>query len=139
METRVQVPPDVEEVITGWNSQAREAALKTIARYGRPAEVLPSALVWENTVPWKRIIVNRDTVPHRFPKPHNDLLEEWVTYSVPPDKVRSARSRFSHLLVELLSLTLPLVAPEAIQGKRCQTGRRTTTGDRAGNLGREMR
>jgi len=100
MERQVEVPREVEEVMTEWDSQPREAALKTIARYGPPAEVLPSALVWENSGPWKRIIVNRDTVPHRFPKPHNDLLEEWVSYSVPPEKVSDLARFDGSVIVE---------------------------------------
>lgn len=33
-----------------------------------------------------RTIVYRDEVPHNFPKPHTDLLEQFIDYQVPPDK-----------------------------------------------------
>jgi hypothetical protein len=75
------------QVIEGRPSQPREAAIKTVQRYGAPDAVMPSRLIWTAKRPWKRVVVNRDTVPHRFPKPHNDLLEEWVAYRVPPERL----------------------------------------------------
>lgn len=89
-----------EETLQEWTSQPREAAEKTIERYGPPDEVMPSALVWSHRGPWKRIIVNRDPVPHRFPKPHNDLLEEWVDYRVPPERLNDLASFDGSVIVE---------------------------------------
>lgn len=100
MGAQTEVPPEVERTITEWDSQPREAALKTVQRYGPPDDVLPSALIWDNKGPWKRIIVNRDTVPHRFPKPHNDLLEEWIPYRVPPEKVAKLAHFDGSVIVE---------------------------------------
>ncbi len=34
----------------------------------------------------KRTIIYRDEVPHNFPKPHTDLLEQFIDYQVPIDK-----------------------------------------------------
>ncbi|HET9494615.1 MAG TPA: hypothetical protein VFR15_10320 [Chloroflexia bacterium] len=34
----------------------------------------------------KRTIIYRDEVPHNFPKPHTDLLEQFIDYQVPVDK-----------------------------------------------------
>lgn len=96
----VETSNRVEETLQEWPSQSREAATKTIERYGPPDDVLPSALVWSAKGPWKRIIVNRDRVPHRFPKPHNDLLEEWIDYRVPPEKVSDLARFDGSVLVE---------------------------------------
>jgi hypothetical protein len=86
-ELRALAGNDAAGVIDEWPSQRREAAVKTVQRYGRPSGVAPGRLVWTGAAPWRRDIVNRDTVPHRFPKPHNDLLEESIAYRVPPDRL----------------------------------------------------
>ena len=57
-----------------------------IEKYGQPNGVTPDMLVWKNNGPWKRTIVSRDTVPHNFPTPHPDLLEQFINYKVPVDK-----------------------------------------------------
>lgn len=57
-----------------------------IDRYGPPDEATPSLLIWYGNGPWKRTIVYRDEVPHNFPKPHTDLLEQFIDYRVPPAK-----------------------------------------------------
>jgi len=74
-------------VIESWPSQPREAAIKTIQRYGAPDAVMPSRLIWTDKTPWRRVVVNRDVVPHDFPKPHNDLLEEWISYRIPSERL----------------------------------------------------
>ncbi len=78
----------------------QEAAHKSIERYGAPDDVLASALIWHDQGPWKRVVVNRDRVPHRFPKPHNDLLEGWVSYRVPPDKANDLARFDGSVIVE---------------------------------------
>src|SRR5215207_3594144 len=74
-------------VIESWPSKPREAAIKTIQRYGAPDAVMPSRLIWTDKTPWRRVVVNRDVVPHDFPKPHNDLLEEWISYRIPSERL----------------------------------------------------
>ncbi|ALC92659.1 hypothetical protein AM500_04535 [Bacillus sp. FJAT-18017] len=62
------------------------AAQNTIEFYGPPNEVTPSRLIWYNNGPWKRTIAYRDEVPHDFPEPHTDVLEQFIDYHVPADK-----------------------------------------------------
>lgn len=73
-------------VLRSWPQESREVAMKMIARYGQPHEFTASMLIWHNNGPWKRTIVNRDTVPHRFPVPHADMLEQFVDYRVPLER-----------------------------------------------------
>ncbi|CAM2845857.1 hypothetical protein PASE110613_04115 [Paenibacillus sediminis] len=40
-------------------------------------------IIWHNNGPWKRTIVYLDTVPHNFPTPHLDYLEQTIDYKVP--------------------------------------------------------
>lgn len=77
----------------GWPAMAKKSAEQTIAKYGLPQEALPSRLIWYNNAPWKRTICYRDEVPHNFPQPHSDVIENFIDYHVPPDKV-SELARF---------------------------------------------
>ena len=77
---------NIPEVIRNWPDKAQEVANKTIERYGQPDEATPSMLIWYNNGPWKRTIVYREEVPHSFPKPHTDVLEQFIDYRVPPEK-----------------------------------------------------
>lgn len=43
-------------------------------------------MIWFNNGPWKRTIIYRDEIPHNFPKPHTDVLEQFVNYRVPSEK-----------------------------------------------------
>ncbi len=63
-------------------------------------EATPSRLIWSETGPWKRTIVYRDEVPHNFPKPHTDLLEQFVDYRVPPDKADQMAKFDGSVIVE---------------------------------------
>jgi hypothetical protein len=76
----------VERLIADWSDIPKKAARTTIERYGPPNEATPSRLIWFNTGPWKRTIVYRDEVPHNFPKPHTDVLEQFIDYKVPLGK-----------------------------------------------------
>jgi predicted outer membrane protein len=77
----------VDSIIDTWAPKPKLVALKMIQKYGAPHEVTDSMLVWHKTGAWKKTIVHRDEIPHDFPKPHNDILEQFVDYRVAPDKV----------------------------------------------------
>ena len=76
-------PPTVSELVMMWPQPAQEVAKTTIAKYGQPQEFTPTMLVWNNNGLWKRTIVYRDELKHDFPKPHRDLLEQFIDYRVP--------------------------------------------------------
>ncbi|MFN2421301.1 MAG: hypothetical protein ABR527_07970 [Gemmatimonadota bacterium] len=78
--------PEVDRVLEDWPDISRKAARATLEKYGPPNEATPSLLIWYDNAPWKRTIVYRDEVPHNFPKPHTDVLEQFVDYRVPVDK-----------------------------------------------------
>ncbi len=77
---------DVTNIISGWPDDAREMAENIIHKYGEPNESTPSMLIWYNNGPWKRTIVYRDTVPHNFPFPHTDGVEQIIDHEVPMEK-----------------------------------------------------
>jgi hypothetical protein len=77
------VTDSLDRVVGDWPAEAREAARRTGERYGPPDEAMPSRLVWNHPLPWKRVVVNRDPVEHRFPQPHQDRVEGWIDLEVP--------------------------------------------------------
>src|SRR5215216_4333282 len=77
---------NISELISHWADKPQEVAQKTIERYGQPDEATDSMLIWHNNGPWKQTIVYREEVPHSFPKPHTDILEQFIDYRVPPEK-----------------------------------------------------
>ncbi|SDZ84093.1 hypothetical protein SAMN05421743_101383 [Thalassobacillus cyri] len=73
----------VNDIINDWNAMSKKAANLTIEQYGPPNEATESRLIWYNNGPWKRTIVYRDEIPHDFPQPHTDVIENYINYSVP--------------------------------------------------------
>jgi len=75
----------VRMIIENWPAMSKKSANQTIDQYGPPNEAIASRLIWYNNGPWKRTIVYRDEVPHNFPQPHSDVIENFIDYQVPPD------------------------------------------------------
>lgn len=75
----------VKAVVNEWNAMSAKAANLTIEQYGPPNEATQSRLIWYNNGPWKRTIVYRDEIPHDFPQPHTDVIENYINYSVPTE------------------------------------------------------
>ncbi|WP_412063493.1 hypothetical protein [Rubrivirga sp. IMCC45206] len=88
--TTTQSSPGIDasasSVIASWPETSRAVAQTIIGKYGAPNEATPTRLTWFNSGPWKRTVVYRDTIPHNFPMPHPDLLEQFIDYQVPPDR-----------------------------------------------------
>ena len=95
--------PAPESVIANWKTGPQQLARNLIAKYGPPQEVTPQRLVWHNNTPWKRTAVLNQEVPHNFPKPHNDMLEQTVALRVAPDMVRELNVFNGSLLVDRTS------------------------------------
>lgn len=74
------------DTIRAWPKVSQQAAQKLIEKYGEPSAISDRMLIWHDNGPWKRTIVHRDEVPHNFPRPHTDVIEQTVAYRVPPDK-----------------------------------------------------
>ena len=86
--------------IRSWPAKPQEVARIRIDKYGPPAEQTPTMLVWYGTGPWKRTILYREEIPHSFPKPHTDLLEQFIDYRVPPDKFDDLAAYDGSVIVE---------------------------------------
>jgi hypothetical protein len=79
--------PLVDTYVRPWPAKAAAAARAMIESYGQPNEATPSMLVWQSNGQWKRTIVYRDEVQHNFPRPHVDVLEQFVEMRVPLSKI----------------------------------------------------
>jgi hypothetical protein len=90
----------LDEVLQTWPELPRQAAQQLIGQYGPPAEVTASSLTWGPAGPWKRTILYRDEVPHHFPKPHTDFLEQVIDYRVPPEKYDELAAYDGSVIVE---------------------------------------
>ena len=76
----------VEKIIEDWPAMSKKSSEQTIQAYGPPNEATPSQLIWYYNSPWKRTVVFRDEIPHDFPQPHSDVIEQVINYQVPPEK-----------------------------------------------------
>lgn len=76
----------VDDALADWPEAARHATRAVMTRYGLPHSVTFDQVLWIGNGEWKRTAVHRDEVPHRFPMPHSDVLEQWIDYRVPASK-----------------------------------------------------
>jgi hypothetical protein len=73
-----------QKIINSWPKEPKESAKRLIEYYGEPAEYSDSQLIWNETKDgWKRTVLSREEVPHNFPAPHTDFLEQFIDYRVP--------------------------------------------------------
>lgn len=75
----------IDQILISWPVNQKNTAYSMIRKYGFPNEVTPSMLIWYNNGIWKRTIIYQESVPHNFPKPHRDYLEQTIDYQVPLD------------------------------------------------------
>lgn len=92
--------------LTDWPEVSRQAAQKMVEKYGQPQGATPIQLIWKDQDPWQAIIIYRDPVPHDFPKPHKDVLEQVISYRVPVDKFDELAEFDGSLIAERTKGTL---------------------------------
>lgn len=105
MRTVANEPMEVREtavrtMVNTWPDTARRAAHEAMDKYGAPDGMTETMLVWHDNGPWKRTIVYREEVDHRFPMPHKDVWEQVVNYDVPPGKFDELAAYDGSVIVE---------------------------------------
>lgn len=90
----------IREITKTWPKLAKENVKQMMDKYGFPNEATGSRLIWYKTGFWKRTIVYRDEVPHNFPQPHSDTLEQVIDYHVPPEKFTELAKFDGSIIVE---------------------------------------
>lgn len=90
----------VKALIKDWPPMSVKAAEQTLDKYGPPNEAMASRLIWYNNGPWKRTICYRDEVLHNFPAPHTDVIEQFIDYQVPLEKLGELAAYDGSVIVE---------------------------------------
>lgn len=76
----------LDEILEGWLDKPKESAKRLRDYYGEPDEYSESRIIWFNTFDgWKRTVLSNEEIPHNFPAPHTDFLEQFIDYKVPVD------------------------------------------------------
>lgn len=73
--------------MASWSESSRLAFADASEAYGAPDEMTATTATWHDSGPFKRTVVYAEAVPHRFPGPHDDVMEQFVDYRVPPAMV----------------------------------------------------
>ncbi|MDQ6755492.1 MAG: hypothetical protein M3004_01005 [Bacteroidota bacterium] len=84
---KVKMKMDMAE-IKSWPMSSQMAIKEMMDKYGKPNEVTPTMMIWNNNGMWKKTIVSKEENKHDFPKTHMDCMEQIVYYKVPIDKAR---------------------------------------------------
>jgi hypothetical protein len=90
----------VHDNLQGWPPETVALAVSLVEKYGRPAEATAHRITWYNNGPWKRTVLYRESVPHNFPLPHQDMLEQTVDYRVPLKKIGELAAYDGSLVVD---------------------------------------
>jgi hypothetical protein len=77
----------LDKVTETWPQSSKSAIQSLNGKYGLPSAVTDDMVVWNNTAPFKRTIVYKEEINHKFPMEHSDILLQTVDYKVPKDKV----------------------------------------------------
>jgi len=93
-------PETVAEHVRDWPRAAQLAAEMITQKYGPPRDMTETMLVWGASGPWKRTIVYRDGIPHNFPEPHTDVIQQFINFQVPFDMIDDLAEFDGSLLVD---------------------------------------
>lgn len=77
---------EYENILKDWPEKSRQACQRVIEKYGAPDEVCNSRMIWHNNGPWKRTEVFRAPIRHNWPMEHDDMVENFLDYRVPPER-----------------------------------------------------
>jgi hypothetical protein len=91
---------EVEAIIQDWPEGPKGIADQMIEKYGLPNEASATKLWWYEKSPWKRTMLDRDTVLHNWPAPHTDFLTQVIDYRVPPERFDDVAKFDGSILVD---------------------------------------
>jgi hypothetical protein len=75
---------EVNSILAGWMSEPRMTAKKMIDKYGVPNEATDTHLTWWHNGPWKWTKIENVAIPHDFPMPHHDMMQQAINWRVSP-------------------------------------------------------
>ncbi|MBC7769393.1 MAG: hypothetical protein H7124_11460 [Phycisphaerales bacterium] len=74
----------VTSMIARWPEASRTAAADMMQKYGPPQEATATMLMWRNNGPWAWTRIDNVETEHLFPARHPDVMEQAISYRVPP-------------------------------------------------------
>ena len=77
---------EIEDILDDWPAEPTHVARDVMENYDTPDQATHDRLFWFNNGPWKRTVMYRDGVPHKFPDTHIDYVEQVIDYQVPPER-----------------------------------------------------
>ncbi len=86
--------------LAGWSPEHKDAVKEMIEKYGKPNESTPTMFVWHNNGPWKKTIIYKEDLDHRFPKKHSDYIQHFVNYKCPANKFNDIASYDGSIIIE---------------------------------------
>jgi hypothetical protein len=89
-----------EDPTIDWPDASRAVAKDLMRTYGAPEDAAAGMLLWGARGPFKRMTVFKDPVPHNFPQPHADVVEQVVDAKIPAGKVGELAMFSGSLLVD---------------------------------------
>lgn len=81
----VRTSPDAD--MAGWSDASKLAVMMMKEKYGEPKSATSEMMMWENTGQWKRTVVYAKEYDHDFPLAHTDVMQQWIDYEVPFEKL----------------------------------------------------
>lgn len=90
----------VDEIVREWPETSRIAVEHNLQKYGLPNEATQSRFVWYNNGPWKRTVITWQEIPHNFPAPHVDVIENFIDYKIPLDKYNEIAEFDGSIIIE---------------------------------------
>jgi len=77
----------VDKITANWLKEPKMVCKTMISKYGLPDEATDTTLTWFNNGPWKYSKLENVEIPHNFPMPHHDMLQQGIDWKVPSSMV----------------------------------------------------
>lgn len=100
---RAPVVINIDDYVDDWPRAIKDLAGVLIKKYGPPNEATASLLLWNENGSWKRTMLHREGVPHNFPRPHIDVLEQVLDFKVPVEKISELTAFDGSLMIDRTS------------------------------------
>jgi hypothetical protein len=88
-QTSNATPRKIEETNTvdllTWPEASQFAAIEMRGKYGKPDVESDGLIIWLDKNQWKMITITKTESPHSFPLDHTDVLQQTISYKVPPE------------------------------------------------------
>ena len=93
-------PAMVTAIIADWIPEAKMGAEKMIEKYGQPNEASATHLTWWHNGMWKWSKIENVAIPHDFPGPHHDMLQQAIDWKVDPSMFAKLAKYDGSVIVE---------------------------------------